>query len=63
MYSLRVRKRFAEIRAVVQFSSLENLAAVEAFDILGIVIFGDQARSGMLAGHILHNNLSTKCNA
>ena len=52
MCSLRVRKRFAEIRGVVQFAGFENLAAVEAFDVLRIVVFGDQASPGVLAGGI-----------
>ncbi len=52
MCSLRVRKRFAEIRGVVQFAGFEDLTAVEAFNVLRIVVFGDQARSGVLAGGI-----------
>ena len=45
-----VRKRLAEIRGVVQFAGFKDLAAVEAFDILRIVVFGDQAGAGVLAG-------------
>ncbi len=52
MCSLGVRKRFAEIRGVVQFAGFENLAAVEALDVLRIVVFGDQASAGVLAGGI-----------
>lgn len=66
MCSLRVRKRFAEIRGVVQFASFENLATVEAFDVLRIVVFGDQAGPGMLAEPIRwirHRSFSTDLTA
>ena len=59
---LRVRKRLAEIRGVVQFAGFEDLAAVEAFDVLRIVVFGDQPGPGVLAGGILwarHRSFST----
>jgi hypothetical protein len=66
MCRLGVRKRFAEISAVVQFAGFEDLAAVEALDVLRIVIFGDQARSGVLAGGtrlIRHRSLSPNLTA
>jgi len=62
MCSLRVRKRLAEIRGVVQFAGFKDLAAVEAFDVLRIVVFGNQAGAGVVAGGILwirHRSFST----
>jgi len=66
MCSLRVRKRFPEIRGVVQFAGFEDLAAVEAFYELRIVVFGDQASSSVLAGGIQgirHRSFSTDLTA
>ena len=57
MCSLRVGKRFTKVRAVAQFAGFENLAAVETFHILRIVIFRDQACSSMLAGIFPHGGL------
>ena len=57
MCSLCVGKRFTEIRAVVQFAGFENLAAIETFDVLRIIVFRDQARSGVLAGVFRHGSL------
>ena len=56
---LGVGKRFTKTRAAIQFAGFQNLAAVETFDVLRIVIFGDQARSGMLAAVFRHSTLST----
>jgi hypothetical protein len=64
--ALCVRKRFAEIRVVVQFARFENLAAIETFDVLRIVVFGDQAGPGVLTGGIQwvrHGSFSTDLSA
>ena len=66
MCRLGVRKRFAEICGVVQFTGFEDLAAVEAFDVLRIVVFGDQPGPGVLARGILwirHRSFSTNLTA
>jgi hypothetical protein len=48
--ALRVGERFARFRSIFQFADLENLAAVEALDVLGFVIFGDDLGPSVLAG-------------
>ena len=53
-------------RGVLQFTRFEDLAAVEAFNVLRIVIFGDQAGTGVLAGGIrwmCHRSFSTDLTA
>jgi len=52
-----VGKRFIEARAVLQFSSLKNFAAVEALDVLRVVVLGNQSRAFMFAGRIRHVHL------
>jgi hypothetical protein len=48
--SSRVGKGFVETGGLIEFAGLENRPAVQAFDILCVLILGDQLRAGMLAG-------------
>ena len=55
-----VRQRSIEACAIIQFSGLQNLAAVKALDVLSVVVLGDYARALMLAGRVGHVHLSRK---
>jgi len=50
-----VRERFIEAwRIVFQFTGLEDLAAIQTLNVLGVVVFGDQSRALVLAGRVGH---------
>jgi len=57
----RVGQGFVEARLLNQFAGLENLAAVQALDVLGVVILGDETRAIVLAGRIGHNTTLRSC--
>jgi hypothetical protein len=48
--TLSVGKRLARFRAIFEFADLQNLAAIQAFDVLGFVILGDDLSAKMFAG-------------
>jgi hypothetical protein len=45
-----VGERLAEAGFVLEFAYFEDFAAIEAFDILRIVVFGDELSALVLAG-------------
>jgi hypothetical protein len=49
-----VGKRFVEIARILDLFAFQDGAAVEAFDILGFVVFGDQALALVGAGWFSH---------
>ena len=53
-----VRQRSIEARAIIQFSGLQNLAAVKALDVLSVVVLGDYSCALMLAGRVGHFHLN-----
>jgi hypothetical protein len=53
--SLGVREGFAGLGVVGDFVRLENFSAVEALDVLRVVILGDELRALMLASRVQHD--------
>jgi hypothetical protein len=51
-----VGEGFAGAGIIGDFAGLENFAAVEALDVLRVVIFGDQLRTFVLARGIWHKS-------
>lgn len=49
-----VGERFIEIVRILDFFAFENRAAIEAFDVLRIVVFGDEALALVWAGCFSH---------
>lgn len=49
-----VGERFVEIVGILDFFAFEDRAAIEAFDVLRIVVFGDEALAFVGAGWFSH---------
>jgi hypothetical protein len=56
MWKSGVGERFAGAQAVIQFANFEDFSAIEALDILRVVIFSDELGAFVLASGIWHHN-------
>src|ERR1700730_9178940 len=52
-----IRERAIKARTIIQFSRLQNFAAVQALNVLSVIVLGDYAGAHMLAGRVGHFDL------